>query len=30
MILALALSPDADLDVDLPDDYRAISALLAE
>jgi RNA polymerase sigma factor (sigma-70 family) len=30
MILALALPADADPDADLPDDYRAISALLAE
>ena len=30
VILALALAPASDLDADLPDDYRAISALLAE
>jgi ferric-dicitrate binding protein FerR (iron transport regulator) len=30
MILAIALASDADVDAELPDDYRAISALLAE
>ena len=30
MILAIALASDADVDAELPDDYRAISVLLAE
>ena len=30
VLLALALGPAADRDADLPDDYRAIAALLAE